>query len=33
MDASFKPNNMGAVTDIEKFNEVKLLKEDVEEVG
>ena len=33
MGASFKPNNVGAVMDIEKLNEFNLLKEDVEEVG
>ena len=33
MNASFKPNNVGAVMDIEKHNKFSWLKEDFEEVG
>ena len=33
MNASFQPNNMGAVMDIEKLNEFDLFKEIVEEFG
>ena len=32
MDASFKPNNLDQVVEIEKFNEFDLLKESVQEV-
>ena len=32
VDASFKPNNLDQVVEIEKFNEFDLLKEGVQEV-
>ena len=32
VDASFKPNNLDQVVEIEKFNEFDLLKESVQEV-